>query len=533
MGEVVGNKKFYIVILLAVQTCCGVNSIFYILLLRNVIDSAVAGKKSSMQLYIMAFAGLVLLQIALRALVRYLTELSKSSYENAFKERLFSQLLTRDYGAVTAVHSGEWMNRLTSDTVVVADGMATILPETGGMLVKLIGAVGMLVLLEPRFGSLAIPAGGLLVTLTYVFRKRLKALHKRMQEKDGAVRVTFQDYLSSLMVVKAFSQEQSAENAASLKMAEHKQARMQKNYFSNLCNIGFATLMQGAYVLGAVYGAVGIYSGTLSYGTMTAVMQLIGQIQSPFANISGYLPKYYAMLASAERLMEVEALLLDEGGEPSQRCAEERAISMEDVSFTYDREGEKALPVLTHFNLFIRKGEFIAFTGESGCGKSTVLKLLLRLYQPDCGRVHTYSRDCFAYVPQGNMLMSGSIRDVISFADEGLRRDDARLFHALELACAREFVSSLENGLDTVLGERGSGLSEGQMQRLSIARAILSDRPVLLLDEATSALDEQTEEQVLSHLRAMQNKTVIIVTHRPQALRICDRQISFGGERTL
>ena len=188
----------------------------------------------------------------------------------------------------------------------------------------------------------------------------------------------------------------------------------------------------------------------------------------------------------------------------------------------------------------VDKGDYVAFTGHSGCGKSTVLKLLMGIYKLDSGDVYIKDKDggirepdpearnLFAYVPQGNLLMSGTIRDVVCFADKSSSSDQDKIDRALKIACADGFVSELDDGLDTLLGERGTGLSEGQMQRLAIARAVFSGRPVLLLDEATSALDSNTEREVLLNLRNMPDKTVIIVTHRPAALEICDRVIKFA-----
>ena len=569
INEVAGKSRLYIVFLLLVQTVLGISSVFYALLIRGLIDGAVAHDSSKMLTYCILFVALVAGQIALRAVLRFLEEYAKATYENAFKSRLFAGLLTHNYGVVTATHSGEWMNRLTSDTVVVAEGLATIVPGVAGMVTKMAGALVVILIMELRFAYILVPGGILLVLLTYIFRKQLKKLHKQMQEKDGLVRIFLLEHLGSLMIVKAFGKETDSLTEAEGHMREHKKARMRKNHFSNVCNIGFGAVMNGAYVFGAVYGALAIYNGTMTYGTFMAMLQLISQIQNPFANITGYLPKYFAMLASAERLMEIEAYekdkvrdrnegcvagevqtehkaymadTIDNGAEysgsidkshKSRHIPDNSTFGLYHVNFTYlppvVTEGDLDLPiVLKDYSLKIRKGEFVAFTGPSGCGKSPVLKLMMGLYTVDAGEVYGCERSMFAYVPQGNQLMSGSIRDIITFSDKDKTGDEVGIHRALHIACADGFIAELEHGIDTLLGERGLGLSEGQMQRLAIARAIYSDRPVLLLDEATSALDAGTEEEVLGNLRSMTDKTVIIVTHRPAALKLCDRQVVFG-----
>lgn len=583
----VGKTGIQIIILLLVQSVLGICGVAYAMFLRELVNGAVDKDTDRFVAAAAAFAGVMIVRIALNAMYRFLEENARSILENRLKERLFRVLLDKDYAAVTCVNSGEWMNRLTSDTVVVADGMTQILPGIVGMLVKMAGALVAILYIEPEFIYILAPGGVILIFFTYGFRKILKRLHKNIQEADGRLRVFFQERLGAMMIVRAYVQEKQTAGRAAQLMGEHRAARMKRNHFSNICNIGFGAAMNGAYVLGAVYCGYGILKGTMSYGNLMAVLQLVAQIQNPFANITGYLPKYYAMLASAERLMEAEGLpdsdVMDNDVTNNDKTnidktsidktsidktnndktnndvtdsakahmfykTDFQAIKMEKVSFTYMppvsedtdmEEDTRAMPiVLSDMDMEIRKGEYVAFTGHSGCGKSTVLKLLMGLYPPDSGDMYLLSdegrqrltlrwRRLFAYVPQGNRLMSGTIREIITFGNpEGMRQEE-RLERALRIACADEFVNELEQGPDTVLGERGAGLSEGQMQRIAIARAVFSENPILLLDEATSALDEAVEAKLLSNLRAMTDKTVIIVTHRMAALSICDREIKF------
>ncbi len=540
LWRVPGRKKGLIAALTAVQILLGGYGVLYALLLRNIVDSAVAHDSGAFWRSVLWIILLVLCQLGLQALIRWLNELSKATLENSFKQRLAESILRKDYASVSALHTGEWMNRLTNDTAVVAGGYVEILPGLAGMIVKLVSALVMLVVLDRHFALILIPGGAALVVITYAFRKVLKRLHRNIQESDGRLRSFLQERLSSLMIIKAFAAEKQTAREAAEKLDDHKAARMKRNRFSNLCNAGFGAAMHGMYLFGVVYCAWGILTGTVSYGTLTAVMQLMSQIQAPFANISGYLPRWYAMMASAERLMEVESFP-DDSEEPPKSLEEAeryyredlRSFGLRDVRFAYP--GEAMPAVLKNLTLEIRKGEIVAFTGQSGCGKTTVLKLLLCLYAPLSGEcfldtqpLTAARRRLFAYVPQGNALMSGTIREIVSFANPAEAHNEHKLWNALYLSCAAEFAGELQDGVDTLLGERGTGLSEGQMQRLAIARAIFSESPILLLDEATSALDAETEKQLLDNLRRLTEQTVVIVTHRPAALSVCDRVLQFS-----
>ena len=548
-----GKAKLLVGVLVAVQAVLSVSSIAFAFVLRRIINMAVQGASTGFRSSFVLLAGVIAAQIALGAAGRFLSEYTTTTVENRFKHRLFSALLTGDYASVTAVHSGEWMNRLTSDTTIIAGGVTQIVPGLIGMLVRLFGALAAILWLEPRFFWVLVPGGAAMLALTYGFRKILKRLHKNIQEADGTLRVFLQERLESLLIVRTFAKEQQTAAQADNLMEQHKAARMKRSNFSNLCNIGFAGAMNGAYLLGIGFCGYGILTGTMSYGNLMAIMQLVGQVQSPFANITGYLPRYYAMLASAERLMEAEAFAPDSEHPLAEEKALEfyrtklTALRLEHASFTYQppvraEEAQPPMPVvLKDIDLTIRKGEYIAFTGPSGCGKSTVLKLLMCLYPLDAGSrtLETTSgtqlltaawRSLFAYVPQGNQLLSGTIRDIVSFGDPCKAQEDAGILRALRIACAEDFVQKLEKGLDTMLGEHGQGLSEGQMQRIAIARAVFSEHPILMLDEATSALDEATARQLLENLRRMTDKTVLMVTHRADQAGFFDTELAFSKD---
>ena len=553
------SKKIYIPALMLVQAINGASGVLYALFLRKIVDSATEQDKKGFWLGVLYICILVAVQILIRALIRWLAELSRATFENMYKARLMENILKKDFARVSAVHSGEWLNRLTNDTVVVANGYVEILPGLVGMATKLISAVVMMIVLDWRFTCVLLPCGLLLVLFTYAFRKVLKKLHKNVQEKDGKLRIFMQERIGNLMVIRSFAAEERTAAEAVAKMEEHKAARMRRVRFSNFCNSGFSVAANGMYLFGAIYCGYGILKGTITFGTMTAITQLISQIQSPFANITGYLPRYYAMSASAERLKEIERFADD--GTKALPLSEIRhfyndrleSIGLRNADYTYfpnveslDALSKDEQPVaIKDISVEVKKGEYVAFTGHSGCGKSTVLKLLMSIYPLDKGERYYTDKNgksevldgslhrLFAYVPQGNRLMSGTIRDVVSFADAEASHDDARIKNALKIACADEFIGELDDGIDTLLGERGTGLSEGQMQRIAIARAVFSDCPVLLLDEATSALDEVTEKNLLENLRKMTDKTVVIVTHRKAALEICDRVLEFSEEGVI
>ena len=538
--------RLSILVLAAVDVAIALCVVYEAIALKDLINGAVAGEKQAFVTSAVVLSALVVARILLRIITRWLDERTKASLENVFKGRLFRTLLTKDYASVAAVHSGEWMNRLTSDTVQVASNAAEVVPNALATFVKLVTSVLLVMYLIKDVSWIVFPCAAVMILITVLLRGKMKLLHKKIQESDGRLRVFLSDRLSSLMIVRSFSREEASAEKAEDFMEAHKDRRMERIRFSNIVNTGYFLVLEVVYVAAVIYCGHGILTGNINYGTFTAVITLVERIQNPLTTLSSYIPRWYAMQASAERLMEAEAFAED--CSRARRSRSEvlnaygsgfKSIKLSDISFTYRSRGEdERSVVIDGVDLEIGKQEIVAVTGPSGCGKSTLLKILMCFYPLDGGtrklvfedreeELDASWRGLFAYVPQGNQLMSGTIRDVLTFGDSSVPDEDINT--ALNVSCALEFVSELPCGLETVLGERGSGLSEGQMQRLAIARAILSKQPVLLLDEATSSLDEATEAELIQKLRTLTDRTVIIVTHRLKVLSICSRQLRMDG----
>ena len=507
-------------------------SVLFALFSRGILDAAVSGDGLSMLRHAAGLLVLIAVQMLLHLGVKWLEERTSVKLELAFRDRVFRALLGREYATVSKYHSGELLNRLFSDVGVVSSGVTNLLPSAVGLVTRLVCAVIVLLVIDLRFTAVLLAAGAAVFVVSCVFRDRLKSLHKQMQEKHGRVYAFLQETLENLLVVKVFGAEERMTGQAENLQGEYFRVRMRRRRLSVLANAGFGFLFQAGYLYALLWGGFGLLHGTLSYGSLLAILQLIGQVQTPFASLSGVLPQYYGIIASCERLRELEAL----DAEPPRAAVDAeklyaalREIAFEDVSFGYDRER-----VLEHAQCAIPKGSLTAITGRSGHGKTTMLKLLLGIYPVDGGRIvfrtdggeipaSAETRALFAYVPQGHLMFSGTIRENILFVRGSAPQEE--IDEALAVSGAAGFVRELPDGLDTRLGEKGLGLSEGQVQRLAIARALLSGAPVLLLDEATSALDERTERELLGRLRGLKTRTVVIISHRRAVLEVCDHHI--------
>ncbi len=524
---------------------CMVNSglgVWLALALKEVVDGAVSGNENAFWRAVILAVFMVFVQIAFGCGIRYLDERSRADLENTMKHNVWMKIMTRDYGSLESFHTGELMNRISSDAKLVSDNIVTLIPSLVSMLTRLISAMIILFFLDWRFAFIFFIGGIAVIGVTGLFRGKVKKLHKQMQAAEGEVRSFQQEMLESMIVVRSFQAEEKVSELSRERMVQHKKTRMKKNLFSNITQTGFSSVMNIGYLFGIIWCGMGILEHRISYGTLLAVQQLVGQVQQPIAGMTNIIPRYYAMIASAERLIEIETLPAD-GGETTDTAAdwsvdktEIRKIEIQGISVGYQRDGES---VLENADMEIDMGDLIAVTGESGVGKSTLLKMLLCLYPLSEGRIqikeenqsydlNKQMRSLFAYVPQGNFLMSGTIRDVVSmYGMPGCMSVE----EACRIACAGDYIEELKDAYDTRLGERGVGLSEGQMQRLAIARALYMGAPILLLDEATSALDGNTEVQVLENIRKLTEKTVIIVTHRPAALAICNRRVEIRDKK--
>ena len=498
---------------------------------RQVIDCAQGGSAEKLTRAALLLAAVVAGIMVLYASAQYLRGWLRATLDREWKTRLSHKLLHGDYATVSAYHSGELVNRLTSDVEAVNGGVIALIPNVAALLTLLVSAVWMMATMEPTFTLLAVACGLVVIGATGFFRQRLKTLHKQMQEANGKANGFVQEIMEKLLAVQAMSVEAETEAREKKILDSRWKLQMRQQRFSIMGTTGMylaCYLLEGAAL---VWCALRLMQGEISFGTLTAVVQLTGQLEGPILNFSGYIPQYVAMLASAERLMELEEI----SGVPVQKrdvqtlFGADTCIEAEGLCFAYD---DTVVFDSASFRLPLQGSA--AITGNSGIGKSTLLKLLLGIYKPTSGRLllragaeeiplNAETRSLFAYVPQGNLLFSGTLRENLLLTAPDATEQDMET--AAFVSCMDEYLPQLEHGFDTVLGESGAGLSEGQAQRVSIARAVLSGAPVLLLDEATSALDAATEQRVLERLNALPGRVCIAITHRPAALALSDRQM--------
>lgn len=536
IAEQIKNRIPGIVLMTVAQVVHALLCVFFALGTKGVIDSAVAGDPELFAASCIrqgAIIGGILISVTI---LRHLREKLRADLDCDWKKRYLHRLLHGDFSSVSAYHSAELVNRLNNDVGKVNDGILNILPGAASMVVRLVAAVTILGTLDAEFVLLIALLGIVAILLTGAMRRRLKGLNKKVSESDGIVSGFLQELVEKLLIVQAMDLADEAESRSGLLLGRRYELQRKRKNISLFTNTGVSIMYYGAGFIALCWCAVRMLRGEMSFGSLTAVTQLVNQLQTPFVNLSGVIPQYIAMTASAERLMELEEIRLEPDAmkeDPWKVYEQSETICGEKLTFSYDRD-----QVLCDADFILPKGAFAVITGPSGIGKSTMLKLLLGIFCLDGGKLCLRSgekeipldrttRRLFAYVPQGNLLFSGSLRENLTIARPEATEDE--LLQAIHISAMEEFLPQLPQGLDTQLGEGGVGLSEGQMQRLAIARAVLSNAPILLLDECTSALDEKTEDTVLRRIRMLPGRTTIAVTHRPAAVSLCDWRLELSN----
>ena len=533
------KKQFPMMILLVVLNAIyGISSVFFAKFSKSIIDGATQAKDFNI---VIKFALCMLFLVAFQMILN-ITKNSLSERCSARLEMILDLVIKKDYQCVTSYHTGDLQNRMFNDVTLVANGFTTIIPESAYFGAKLLSSLIYLIVIDKIFALIFVIGGFTIFFITRILRKTLKKLHKKVQETEGKTRSFIQEILTNLLVIKAFAVDEKVNETTDELQNDNFKARMTKRNFSICANVGLGSIFSIGTVFAIAFGAYGILFKAMTYGTVTAIIQLVNQVQSPFVSLSGIMPKYYNTIASAERLMELDDLPDEEEINKNEidKDAVYRAlksIEFENITFSFDRDF-----ILDNTSLSINKGDFVAIMGISGIGKSTLLKLLLGVFNVNSGSIYLNTdnskifidkntRKLFSYVPQGNMLISGTIKDNITFINPSATDDE--IAKAIEISCAKQFIDELPLGIETVIGEKGMGLSEGQIQRLAIARSLLANSPVLLLDEATSALDEQTEKQFLTNLKTLDNITCLIVSHKKAALDICNKSIKIKNGKII
>ena len=531
---IIKNAKKYFPLIVLDAILEAVISVVYIALAyvsSFVLDIATGQRGGNIYHFIALLFFLILLQIVLHIINSSIKVRVAGKLEMHLKSNMFNSLIKKNYKEISALHSGDILNRFTSDIDCVVSGVVSIVPSAVGLVSRLVAALVVVASFSTPLVAVILVVGLVVAFAARTYSKFFKNIHKQVQEASGNTRSFMQECTENIVVVKTYNSGSVLQNKLTSFMKRTYNLMLKRNLIRNIASIAIYLLFTGGYYAALSWGAFMVGSHSMTYGTLTAMLSIVAQIRGPITSVSSLVPQYFSALASAERIMELENLQNEPENYPVKDInniyENLKDITFKDVCFSYD--GKQS--ILNNCNMVIEKGQTIALVGGSGEGKSTIFKQLLGLYGATDGSVYLNAsekievtpaiRGIFAYVPQGNMILSGSIRDNVTFLSNSASEED--VIEAVKCADLYDFISTLPNGLDTVLGERGSGLSEGQAQRIAIARAILSKAPILLLDECTSALDEKTEKTVLNNIKALKTKTTIIITHRPQALKLCNK----------
>ncbi len=494
---------------------------------KRLIDIATHAAEGDMFLFSVLLAAVLTANILLSVIRSRAIARTGIKLRNTLRLRLFSHLINAYTGGSRSRHSGDTINRLEVDVKAVSDVLSSTLPHVVSSCIQFAAAFAFLLILSPKLAWSVVGIMPVAIVASKLFFRKMRRLTIDIRESDSKVNSHLQESLQNVTLIQSMEQEDRTSSVLSDLQGGLYSRVMRKTNFSILSSAIVGLAFAAGYATSFLWGVHGIMVGTVTFGAMTAFLQLVGQLQRPVVDMSSHIPAIVHAVAGADRLRELEADEEDSSGSPIHLDSP-AGIRIQDVSFTYPEGSHRVLEGFSHD---FTPGSRSAIIGPTGAGKSTIIRLMLALLRPQKGSIEIYdnqhsvaaspsTRCNFVYVPQGNSLLSGTIRDNLLLGDP--YADEERMKEALHTAAA-EFVLDLPQGLDTPCSEKGGGLSEGQAQRIAIARGLLRRGSILLLDEFSSSLDGPTEEQLMRRLTSnMNGRTMIFITHRERITEYCD-----------
>ncbi len=500
--------------------------LLWVLACKYAIDIATGIKEGSLTTTGIIIAALMLIQIASRAASRWIHAVTGNNVRNRMRRNVFARLLRCDWMHLQRHHTGDLINRLEGDVSGITTLMTEVIPATVVATTQLIASFALLFTMSPLLAVAIFITLPICLAVSRIYVKKMRKLNRDVRDSDSRIQSVLQESLQHKELIKSLEQNDSTEQQLSDLQRQLQNQIASRTRFSlgayTLIQLGFAA----GYVIAFMWGADSLRDGMITYGTMAAYLQLVGLIQRPTMDLSRYIPGIVSSLTAAERLYELEDIPIEQQGDAIM-LKETAGVRFKDVTFRYE-EGKRL--ILDKFTFDFPPNSCTAIVGETGAGKTTLIRLLISLINPLDGRIELYnSNEChksstltrrnFVYIPQGNSLVSGTIKDNLLMGNPNATEEEMK--RALHIACA-EYVFELPEGIDSPITERGGGLSEGQAQRIAVARSILRPGSILILDEITSALDDATEQEMLKRLTQSQiGKTLIFVTHRPAVMEYC------------
>lgn len=500
---------------------------------KIIIDIAIGERPGELLYYSIFLVTLAILQILFRLLDIRLRRMTEVRMGNSIRYNVFSHLLYTRWQELSSMHSGDMITRIIKDTDDVISVMVTALPLALVAVVQFIGAMVILYILDPMLALILGVGMPLLALLSKMYYTHMRKYTLEVKESESMITSMVGESLLNQVVIRTFERQESELDRLDKLQSRLKQSVHKRTNVSIFANLMMGITFNGGYLTAFLWSGYGLASGRVTFGMVTAYLQLVNRIQRPLFELIRLLPAIVAAKAAIERLIFMTGFKLEENQE-KRLLQGNVTLKIKDLTFSYFGQSN---PVLSNFSMEVKPGTMVALMGETGVGKTTLLRLLLALIKPDSGSitiedetqslvVSESTRSNFVYVPQGGSLFSGSIRENLLLGNA--QANDQELARVLQIASA-SFVFELPNGLDTVLAEGGSGLSEGQAQRVAIARSLLRPGKILLLDEATSALDTITEEAFLVNLkREIGDRTVLFITHHEKIASFCDYQYKLG-----